>query len=710
MKAAVAPVEWRLALAEAMQGSGRAWLFVFKACVAVLLTGWIAMRVGLEQPGTAMLTCAIVINPQSGMVLAKSFYRGAGTLVGCAAAMLLVALFAQQRTLMLLGLALWLGLCAGGASLHRNFKSYGFVLAGYTAGIVVLPVLTHPTALFDSALMRVSEVMLGIVVAAVISDAIAPQRLSQALRGTIRAQFTGFVGFVRGSMSGVLERAELERAHLRFVREVVGVENLRSSVVFEDAGVRARSPRTRRLTQRFMAASTSYQTLHHLMNRLQDQAHDESRQALMQLFAVVAEALQRVDDDKTVPVQASMLGLATEGLQASVLARAEQLREGMGRRDLRLDFDTGTELLVRFVGELHGYALAYVDLAGLTPRRTRVDRDETRFTRSNDWLGVAFITARTTGVMLVLGWFWILSAWPAGADAMLNATIVCGLMASAPNPARSADDMTRGWILGTVLAFICVFGVMIHMDGFVLFCAGLLPFLMIGFYLYTRPVWVPVAKGLMVALLLMLEPTALMHFSAPAFINRAIGFSLGVVIAGVAFRLFASAVDNRFLYRRMVDKLRAEVVRTCYGPAATARQRLESASRDLFMRILGHTPEGSDASRELLGWALSVHETGRAIVELRGDLTQASERLMPRIQRAIDAMGALYESPGQARYVRARRSLIGAMRVADAEGDARVLRHLHLLRLVLLDRSSVLARFMLPDASPESGGEALHAA
>lgn len=382
----------------------------------------------------------------------------------------------------------------------------------------------------------------------------------------------------------------------------------------------------------------------------------------------------------------------------------------MKRRDLLLDFDTGTELVVRFVAELHGYARAYEDMTGLTVQHEPVERAENRFVRSSDWLGVAFITARTTGVMLVLGWFWILSAWPSGADAMLNATIVCGLMASAPNPAKSADAMAKGWIIGTALAFVCVFGVMIHMDGFVLFCAGLVPFLMIGFYLYTRPALVPVAKGIMVAFLLMLEPTALMHFSMPDFINRAIGFSLGVVIAGVAFRLFASAVDNRFLYRRMVDTLRAEVARACHAPMATARQRLESASRDLFMRILGHTPEGSDASRNLLAWAVSVHETGRAIVDLRADMPRVPESLRPRIQRVIDAMGALYESPGQTRYVHARRCLVSALRVADEAGEARVLRHLHLLRLVLLDRRSVLARYMLPEASSGSGREVTCAA
>lgn len=696
-----------------MAGSGRAWVFVFKACLAVFLTGWIAMRLGLEQPGTAMLTCAIVVNPQSGMVLAKSFYRGLGTVVGCLASLALMAAFPQQRTLMLVGLALWLGICAGGASLHRNFKSYGFVLAGYTAGIVLLPVLSHPELTFQSTLMRLSEVMLGILVAGVISDTIAPQRLSQALRGSIRAQFTGFVAFVQGSMAGTLERQELEAAHLRFVREVVGVENLRSSVVFEDAGVRVRSPRTRRLNQRFMAASSTYQTLHHLMNRLQDNDHAEPREALMTLFGIISGALRKVDGERAVALQANMLALLLKDLDSDVKARADVLRQGLQRRDLLLDFDSGTELAVRFVRELRAYAWAYVDLAGVAPQRERerVDRAETGFFHGNDWLGAVFTTARTAGVMMLLGVVWIMSAWPGAADAMLNATIVCGLMASSPNPVQSATSMCKGWLIGTLAAFACMFGVMQYMDGFGLFVAGMTPFLMIGFYLHTRPPLIPVAKGMMVSFMLMLEPLGLMQFDMPDFINRSIGFSFGVAIAAVAFSLFATAADSRFLYRRMVDKLRAEVVRSCHGSLATARQRLESASRDLFIRILGYTGEGSEESRHLLAWAISVHETGQAIIELRQDMPRADAGLRPHIRRVIDALGALYAAPGRERYADARRRLVVALReAADADaGDTRLLRHLHLLRLALLDRSSVLARYML-EAAGSANKEVDHAA
>src|SRR5579859_342472 len=106
-----------------LRGETATWLFVFKTLLAFYITGWLAMRLALPQPSTAMLTTIIVANRQTGMVLAKSFYRAIGTLVGALAAFLIVAFFPQQRVLFLSALSLWIGACAGGATLYRNFKS-----------------------------------------------------------------------------------------------------------------------------------------------------------------------------------------------------------------------------------------------------------------------------------------------------------------------------------------------------------------------------------------------------------------------------------------------------------------------------------------------------------------------------------------------------------------------------------------------------------
>ena len=66
---AVTPTTREVVLASLREESAT-WLFVAKTLLAFYLTGWLAMRLALPQPSTAMLTTIIVANRQSGMVLA----------------------------------------------------------------------------------------------------------------------------------------------------------------------------------------------------------------------------------------------------------------------------------------------------------------------------------------------------------------------------------------------------------------------------------------------------------------------------------------------------------------------------------------------------------------------------------------------------------------------------------------------------------------
>src|SRR5258706_8297174 len=177
------------------------WLFVFKTLLAYYITGWLAMRFSLSQPSTAMLTTIIVANRQSGRVLAKSFYRCIGTLVGAGVALLIVSLFPQERVLYLVTLSLWIGACAGGATLYRNFTSYAFVLSGYTAAIVAVPVIDTPLGAFDSAVMRVSEVLLGGLVSGVVRDPVFINPLPDVLPPSAGEEFAHFTGFVQRRIS-----------------------------------------------------------------------------------------------------------------------------------------------------------------------------------------------------------------------------------------------------------------------------------------------------------------------------------------------------------------------------------------------------------------------------------------------------------------------------------------------------------------------------
>src|SRR6516165_6882175 len=107
-------------------------IFAAKTTASGLIALLVAFTFNLDEPQWALLTVFIVAQPQSGLVLAKSFYRIIGSLIGAAVALLFVALFAQERVLFLGALALCIGFCTFGSQYAKNFAAYSFVLSGYT--------------------------------------------------------------------------------------------------------------------------------------------------------------------------------------------------------------------------------------------------------------------------------------------------------------------------------------------------------------------------------------------------------------------------------------------------------------------------------------------------------------------------------------------------------------------------------------------------
>ena len=99
-------------------------VFAAKTTASALIALLVAFTFNFDQPQWALLIVFIVAQPQSGLVLAKSFYRIIGIFIGAGVALLFVALFAQERVPFLGALALWIGLCCFGFQYARNFTAY----------------------------------------------------------------------------------------------------------------------------------------------------------------------------------------------------------------------------------------------------------------------------------------------------------------------------------------------------------------------------------------------------------------------------------------------------------------------------------------------------------------------------------------------------------------------------------------------------------
>lgn len=677
------------------------WIFVAKTLLAMYITCYLAMLFQLEQPATAMITVAIVMHPQSGMVLAKSFYRALGTFAGSLFGLGLMSLFPQQRELFLLSLSLWVAVCAGGATLYRNFAAYGFVLAGYTAAIVTLPAISDPVNVFDSAVMRVSEVLLGIVVSGMVSDMVLPERLRDTLRRSAREHFAHFIDFARGSTGGSIPRAEMERAHMRFVRAAVQLEDLRASVIFEDPEARARSSRMRLLNLRYMAASTSFQSVHHLINRLERAGRTEVSAALIALYGPIGKALSPGQGQDQEP-----------GVLAPRLAECEDILPPLAAR-LRaslpssawLEFDTGAGLLRRFASEMRDFTALE---ASLREGKLGGTVETVHFRRGNDYAGAGISVLRTFITMTALSVFWLMSGWPFGSSAMLLATIFSGLFGASAHPMVGIINTMIGYAAGMLAGYVVTFWLLPGGDGMLMLIIATMPLLIIGPYLSTRNSLPGIGGGYTLGFVYILALKNPMVYDPTHFLNDAIAQIVGLGLTAVAFVFVPAVTGTAWQRRRQLAQLRRQVVLAATAPLEGLLYRFESINRDLFQQIVTHTTAGSSESRSLLAWALAVHECGRAVIELRRDIASSGvpHEVGEAVQDAVRAVAHLYQSPSKAYWLEADQTVDRAIAVTAGRLDqARTscqlaLHHLHLLRSALRDDESAMAPYIFSSPEP----------
>jgi len=711
-------LEWRRGLFDWARSDGVTWVYIFKVLLAAFLTLWLAMRLELPQPRTAMITVFIVMQPQSGQVFAKSFYRFLGTLAGSAMMVTLIALFAQNTELFLGSLAIWVGICSAGAARCRNFRAYGFVLAGYTAAMVGLPALAHPDGAFMAAVWRVLEISLGILCSTVVSAAILPQTASAAMRNALYQRFGVFALFVTDGLRGRSKAESFEANNVRFIAEAVGLEGLRSVTVFEDPHMRRRNGRLSRLNSEFMGITTRFNALHQLLERLRVNDEEHVVAAIRPGLQDLAEVLDGFSGRALTSPDAARLAtaLATykEGLPTRVRTLRGIFQETGPSEAEQLDFHTAYELLYRFVDDLHSYAQTHASLADHRHERERWDEP---FTPQTNWWAAAASGIRASFILIVLGSYWVATAWPSGATMTLIAAATVGLSAATPNPKRMAFQMACGTFLGAVIGFVEMFFIFPWIDGFPLLCVMLAPVIVLGSFLASRPKYAGVGLGLLIFFSTGSVPDNLTIYNPYSFINDYIAMVMGMLVCAAAGAIILPP-NSRWLWKRLEQDLRGQVVYAISGKLKGLASSFESRTRDLLHQAYGLAAGQPTVQKNLLRWMFVVLEVGHAIIELRKE--QAILPVHPAYaesqpwRQAIRVMGRalvrLFLQPNPSNLERALVAVDHAIsRVAatdepfaphfDTSALRRVKSYLHFIRTSLLDPQSPLAAYAV--AKPE---------
>ncbi len=607
-----AALSGRRSLVAGLLREADALIFVLKTALAAILALWIGYRLELESPQTAVVTVFIVMQVRTGLVVAKGFYRALGTVVGSGVSLVLVAVFAQDRVWFLAALALWIGALTAGAAWYRNFQSYAFVLAGYTACLVGLPAALDPNQAFEIAVTRLTEVLLGIAVASVISGLIMPVSMRKDLLQAANARLAGLTAVAQQVMTGGVPVAQWGALHLSATQGLAAMSGFRSVSLFADGLAAAENRALDAWLRQFVAAASTLQ----LLNR---------HQALLARPEAAAVA------DWVAPAFLPGIRILTAPGGApppvpdwSALAEWRDTLDDWQRRTLlptvfsppeRRLAEEVLSLLRQWLQEFQALGAAHQALAQPQTNPVVMTGKTQRIHRTDVLVSIA-AGIRAAVVLLVMSAFWLATAWPSGALAVTIAVVVSALFATAPNPPRAVAQMGQGIALAFVAAIGFQFGLLPALSGFTLLVAAWLPFLLLTGYLMASPRYGATGVGFGLFFSTLALPANLAVFDPAGLLNSGIGLLLAVAVAGLSFVLILPA-QSPWVRRRLQAALDRELFRACTRPLSGLRTAFERDARELVRQLAVLPGLNATEQTALLDQALRLQTVGRAAIELR---------------------------------------------------------------------------------------------
>jgi uncharacterized membrane protein YccC len=506
-------------------------LFSLKSFFAAVLAVYLSSRFGLSRPFWAMMTAYIVAHPLASHVRSKALYRFVGTLLGCAATVVLVPSLSGSPELLSLALALWVGLCLYVSLLDRSARSYVFMLAGYSAALIGFPLVEAPAAMFDTAVARVTEIGLGILCASVVHSIVLPAGLGPSLFGVMNRALADARQWLIDLLRETPKGAEDERTaadRQRLALDITQLRLLSTHLPFETTHLRwARSAidvlqdRLAALTPVLSAVEDRLEALCTATGGIPDD--------IGSTFAAHSRWLNASATSAGADEARAAFRAIADGPAASSWIRALRVDLAIRLDDLVADWGACTTMRNEINAGMAGNPAPLRRTAALGRRVLHVDR------------GLALRSAITavlgTGLSCAL---WIATGWPSGSAMAMGAAVFCSFFATMDDPVPAMHKFITALLWSLPVSVFYVLGVMplAHDFGMLVLCIAPL-FLVVGCYM-ARPASSLAALGMFfgVAGTLALQDTATADLVS--FISSNLALFVGAVIAARVTALMRS--------------------------------------------------------------------------------------------------------------------------------------------------------------------------
>ncbi|TWA79636.1 putative membrane protein YccC [Azospirillum brasilense] len=602
-------------------------LFSVKAFAAAMAALYIAFSMGLPRPFWAMATAYIVSGPLSGAVRSKAVFRVAGTVLGCAGAIALVPALADSPELLTLALGLWVAVCLFISLLDRTPRSYLFMLAGYTIGLIGFPAATDPSAIFDTGLARVEEILIGILCATVVHSVVFPQSVGPALLGRLDATLRDAERWTREALSG---KAESGGDRQKLARDITELRVMATHLPYDTSEVRWMTRAVRAMQDRMAYLLPLTAGIEDRLDALRGQLPAEVSALLADLDRWVGGESVEGDDAEggvdhlraEIARLSPAIGGGTGWKEATLLNLLTRLRSlvdiHQDCRDLRAHIRDGKSSLPE-------------RLDPLTRRRSRdvfhLDAGMALWSGFAALLGIAVVCA-----------FWIGTGWSSGSAAAMMTAVFCCFFASLDDPAPGIRLFLVFTLLSVPLAAFYLLVVLPSFDSFPMLVLGLAPtFLALGVFV-ARPATMGKAMALLMGVVGSLSLLDLGTGDFASFLNSTVAQVVGIATALLVTQLCRSvgaAWSARRLLRAGWSEIAAMTAARSGIPVGSFENRMLDRVGLLSSRLALAGPQQDLAAAD----AVNDLRVGLNVAELQRARRALGGPAAPHVARLLGAVG-----------------------------------------------------------------------
>ncbi|HEY0121861.1 MAG TPA: FUSC family protein [Rhizobium sp.] len=556
--------------------SWRDWLFSAKAFLAAMLALFIALSLDLPRPYWAMAAVYVVANPLAGATSSKALYRALGTIIGAVASVIFVPLFVDAPELLSIVIALWTGTLLFMSMLDRTSRSYVFMLAGYSLPLIALPTLGSPETIFDVALARSEEIIIGITCASIVSATIFPASVSTALGRRITTWLDDAGSWADEILRGEGASPATPLKRQKLAADVAGLDLIISQLGY-DAGSRDIVRHSRELRGRLLMLLPLFSSLADRLHALKAGERGLPPE-LTSVLNEVADWLRRGGNSEA--------GKATAALCEKI--------ETLERADPDLSWDdlvlsSALARLKEIVNLWHDcLTLRDQIVAGQHAGAWRPafrHRDVVGHSRHYDYALLAFSAGSVVVGIIVACLLWIFTGWEDGSGFVTMAAVACSFFAALDRPAPFITSMFVWSAVSLVIAFVYIFGILPAINSYeMLVLVFAPPFLLIGILL-------PRPQSTMLAMLLMVNGATFIalqdRYTADftTFVNGAIAALVGIGFALVWTQL-TRPFGSELAARRLVRAGWIDLAETAAGERRADHARLSGRILDRLGQLV----------------------------------------------------------------------------------------------------------------------------